>query len=276
MTSLTRELGAEQDLDAFATTLVRAARRGLRARAGRDRRAGGTSLGRTNVGRHGMSDSGRAHPRHPLARQPRRRDRDRGPAVPRAQAAVAEGAGARRPDLPQAEEGDRGRQPAHRLRGGQLPERRRVLGARHRDLHDPRRRLHPPLRLLQRADGRPDLERPARAAAGRDPGEEDGPAPRGRHLGRPRRPARLRRLRLRRRDPLDPDDGPGVQGRGADARLPRPGDAAGEGDPRAPRRLQPQRRDGPAPLPAGPPRLRLPALVPRAAAWRRRWAASGS
>ena len=40
-----------------------------------------------------------------------------------------------------------------------------------------------------------DLERPARAAAGRDPGEEDGPAPRRRHLGRPRRPARLRRRR---------------------------------------------------------------------------------
>ena len=54
--------------------------------------------------------------------------------------------------------------------------------------------------------------------------------------------------------------GAGLQGRGADARLPRPGDAAGEGDPRAPRRLQPQRRDRPAPLPERPPRLGLPAL----------------
>ena len=34
---------------------------------------------------------------------------------------------------------------------------------------------------------------------------------------------------------------------------------------RAPRRLQPQRRDGAAPVPAGPPRLGLPALVPGAA-----------
>ena len=59
---------------------------------------------------------------------------------------------------------------------------------------------------------------------------------------------------------------PGLQGRGADARLPRPGDAAGEGDPRAPRRLQPQRRDRPAPLPARPARLGLPALLPGAAA----------
>ena len=129
------------------------------------------------------------------------------PLPPRPQAALAEGAGAGRADLPPAEGDDRRRQPAHRLRGGQLPQRRRVLGARHRDLHDPRRRLHPPLRLLQREDGRADLERPAGAAARRQPGEEDGPAPRGRHLGRPRRPARLRGERLRRRDPLDPDAG---------------------------------------------------------------------
>ena len=149
--------------------------------------------GGATVGADGDRGRRRPAPRHPLAGQPRRRDRDRGPAVPRAQAALAEGPGARRADLPAAEGGDRGRQPPHRLRGGELPERRRVLGARHGDVHDPRRRLHPPLRLLQRADGRADLERPARAAAGRQPGEEDGPAPRGGHLGRPRRPARLRR-----------------------------------------------------------------------------------
>ena len=155
---------------------------------------------------------------------------------------------------------DRRRGPAHRLRGGQLPQRRRVLGARHRDLHDPRRRLHPPLRLLQREDGGADLERPAGAAARRQPGEADGPAPRRRHLGRPRRPARLRGERLRRHDPLDPDAGARLQGRGPDPRLPRPGDAAGEGDPRAARRLQPQRRDGAAPLPEGAARLAVPAL----------------
>ena len=67
---------------------------------------------------------------------------------------------------------------------------------------------------------------------------------------------------------------PGLQGRGPDARLPRPGDAAGEGDPRAARRLQPQRRDGAAPLPEGAPRLGLPALRAGCCGWRRRWAAT--
>ena len=99
------------------------------------------------------------------------------------------------------------RGPAHGLPGGRLPERRRVLGARHRHLHDPRRHLHAPLRLLQRQDRQADLQRPARAAARRALGREDGPAPRGHHQRRPRRPARLRRQRVRRRDPLDPPAG---------------------------------------------------------------------
>ena len=80
-----------------------------------------------------------------------------------------------------------------------MPERRRVLGARHRDVHDPRRHVHPPLRLLQRPDGQADLERPARARPRRPLDRPDGPAPRGHHLGRPRRPARLRRRHLGRR-----------------------------------------------------------------------------
>ena len=71
--------------------------------------------------------------------------------------------------------------------------------------------------------------------------------------------------RLRRRDPLDPALRAGLQGRGADARLPRRGDAAGARDRRAARRVQPQRRDRAAALPARPPRLALPALLPRAA-----------
>ena len=88
--------------------------------------------------------------------------------VPLAEAAVAEGPGPRRSHLSPPEAGDRGGQPAHRVRGGQLPERRRVLGARYRHLHDPRRRLHAPLRLLQRPDGQADLVRPAGADARRD------------------------------------------------------------------------------------------------------------
>ena len=74
-----------------------------------------------------------------------------------------------------------------------MPERRRVLGARHRDLHDPRRHVHAPLRLLQRQDRQADVERPARARARRALDRADGPAPRGHHERRPRRPARLRR-----------------------------------------------------------------------------------
>ena len=62
---------------------------------------------------------------------------------------------------------------------------------------------------------------------------------------------------------------PGVPGRGSDPRLPGPGDAAGEGDRRAARRLQPQRRGRAPPVPARPARLGVRALLPRAAAGRR-------
>ena len=41
---------------------------------------------------------------------------------------------------------------AHRLRRGPLPEHRRVLEQPHGDVHDPRQRLHPLLRLLRRPD----------------------------------------------------------------------------------------------------------------------------
>ena len=55
-----------------------------------------------------------------------------------------------------------------------------------------------------------------------------------------------------------------LQGRGAHARLPGAGDAARAGHRRAPGRLQPQRRDRAAALPARAARLEVPALVPRA------------
>ena len=93
-----------------------------------------------------------------------------------------------------------------------------------------------------------------------------GPAPRGHHLASTATtcPTTARR-RLVRRDPLDPHAGAGVQGRVPDARLPRRGDAAGEGHRRAPRRLQPQRRGRAAAVPGRPPRLALGALAARAA-----------
>ena len=176
------------------------------------------------------------------------RARPRRAAAARAQAAVVQGAAARRPALPRADRADPLREPAHRLPGGRLPERRRVLGARHRDVHDPRRHLHAPLRLLQRQDRQADLERPARARARRALDRAHGPAPRRHHLGRPRRPARQGRLRVRRRDPPGPPPGARLPDRGAHARLPGPGDAAREGHRRAPRRVQPQRRGRAAPV----------------------------
>ncbi len=160
---------------------------------------------------------------------------------------------------------DREREPAHGLPGGGLPEHRRVLAARHGHVHDPRRHLHAPVRLLQRQDRQADLERPARAGPGRAQRGPDGAAPRGHHQRRPRRPARLRGGGVRRRDPADPPPGAALQGRGADARLPRRGDAAGQGDRRATRRLQPQRRGRAAAVSRGPPRLEVRALLPRAA-----------
>ncbi len=68
---------------------------------------------------------------------------------------------------------------------------------------------------------------------------------------------------------------PGLQGRGADARLPRPGDAAGEGGPRAARRLQPQRRDGAAAVPDREARAPTSCAPAACCASRRRWPASG-
>ena len=94
VTSLGRELGAEQDLDAFADTLA--------ARFGEvfEREPVATELGRlepTSVRSHDERDR-RAHPRHPLpgeARRDRGRGRRHGPLQARPQAAVAESAGAR-------------------------------------------------------------------------------------------------------------------------------------------------------------------------------------
>ena len=55
-------------------------------------------------------------------------------------------------------------EPQHGLRGGPLPEHRGVLGPAHRDDHDPRRHLHPGLRVLRGQDRPADLVRRRRAA----------------------------------------------------------------------------------------------------------------
>ena len=178
---------------------------------------------------------------------------------------MVQGAPAWRRALPRHLRADPLGEPAHRLPGGRLPERGRVLGARHGDVHDPRRHLHAALRLLQRQDRQADVERPARARARGALDRAHGPAPRGHHLGRPRRPPRQGGLRVRRGHPPGAPPGAGLPGRGAHPRLPGPGDAPREGDRRAARRVQPQRRGRPAPVPTGATRLGVRALLPRAA-----------
>ena len=69
---------------------------------------------------------------------------------PRPEARVAQGARARVAELSAPEGADARAEPPHRVRGGALPEHRRVLEPRHGDVHDSRRRLHARLRLLRR------------------------------------------------------------------------------------------------------------------------------
>ena len=93
---------------------------------------------------------------------------EHGRGAARSASASRRGSRCQRPAAPKYRElkpDDRRRGAAHRLPGGRLPEHRRVLAARHGHVHDPRRHLHAPLRLLQRQDRQADVQRPARAAA---------------------------------------------------------------------------------------------------------------
>ena len=237
----------------------------------RQRLVSAARLGLDAAGTLAARERRRAPARDAVPRQPGRdgrRARSSATRPSRGAAASRSGSRSRRPaarSTASCRDADQGREPAHGLPGGGLPQRRRVLGARHRHVHDPRRHLHAPLRLLQRQDRQADVERPAGAAARRPLDREAGPAARGHHERRPRRPARLRRLGLVRRHPLRAHAGAGLQGRGPHARLPRRGDAARARHRRAPRRLQPQRRGRAAAVPDRPPRRRLGALQARAA-----------
>ena len=96
--------------------------------------------------------------------------RDRG-----AQARVDAGQGAHRRRLPPPEADDARPRPRDGVRGSRLPEHLRVLGRRHRHLHDQRRALHPGLRVLPRRHPPPRAARSGRARAGRRGGRADGP-----------------------------------------------------------------------------------------------------
>ena len=109
--------------------------------------------------------------------------------------------------------------PPHRVRGGDVPEHRRVLGGARGDLPDPGLEVHPPVRVLRRDDRQARPRRRGRARADRGRGARDGPALRRAHRGGARRPPRRRRRDLGRGDPGDPRGGPRLRRRGAAERL---------------------------------------------------------
>mgnify|MGYP003694317481 CR=1 FL=1 len=82
-----------------------------------------------------------------------------------------------------------GAEPAHDLRGGPLPEHRRVLGPRHGDVPDPRRHVHARVPLLLRHTRASPSTRPTRSSrcGSRTTAAQMEPQARRRHLGRPRR-----------------------------------------------------------------------------------------
>ena len=67
-----------------------------------------------------------------------------------AEARVAQGARAGVAELPAAQGVDARARAAHGVRGGALPQHRRMLAPRHGDIHDSRRRLHACVRVLRR------------------------------------------------------------------------------------------------------------------------------
>ena len=121
-----------------------------------------------------LADRRRLHRRELGLRRPGRTTDSADGALPSRRRAAApprvdEGARAERGlALLRRPQADPRREPAHDLRGGALPEHRRVLGPRHGDLPDPRRHLHARLPLLLRALGQARVAaRPARAAQAR-------------------------------------------------------------------------------------------------------------
>ena len=179
-----------------------------------------------------------------------------GPACP-AQAGLDPGQGAGLAEMGRDEPHRAREQARDRLRGGRLPQYRRVLGEEARHLHDHGRHLHAGLRLLQREDRacRRPLD-PRRARERRQRRREARPPARGHHLGRPGRPSGRRRAAFRRGDPRDPRRVARDDHRGPDAGLPAQGTARWRSSSRPARRVQPQPRNGAVEVPEGAARAR--------------------
>ncbi len=185
-----------------------------------------------------------------LGRRPGRSRRGRHPAAA-PPPGLDQGADAVGRELPRPQGPAARPQPQHGVRGGALPEHGRVLGAAHRDRDDPRRRLHPGVRLLRDQDRQAHVVRRRRAAPGGRGGRGHAPRPRRRHLGGTRRPARRRGRRLRRDHPRAPPPRAPDGRRGPHPGLQRRGGAAANGDGGRARHPQPQPGDRPPAAAAG-------------------------
>ncbi len=133
-----------------------------------------------------------------------------------------------------------GKRPRHGVRGGGLPEHRRVLGQEARHLHDHGGHLHPRLRVLQRQDRHAGRARCAGAGAYRGSDLQARARPYRDHLGRSRRSRRWRRRAFCRDHPRDPRALPAHHDRDPDAGFPAQGRRAGNRGRRKTRRVQPQ------------------------------------
>ena len=153
-------------------------------------------------------------------------------------------------ELPPPQGADARPGPPHRLRRGELPQHRRVLAPRHRDVHDPRQHLHALVRLLQRharhAARRPTSRSRSRSRA-RSTRWSSATSSSRRSIAMTCRTSARRTSRAT--IARDARANPALPARGPDPRFPgRRGRAAHR--PRRPaRRAQPQHRDGAAPLP---------------------------
>ena len=174
---------------------------------------------------------------------PSREGASAGPAGP-AQARLDSGQGARLAEVGRDPAIVRENEPRHGVRGGGLPQYRRVLGEEARHFHDHGRHLHPGLRLLQRRDG------PAAARSIRTSPRSVAKAVAKLGLAHvvitsvDRDDLRGRRRgAFRAGDPGDPRVLAGNDHRGADTGFPAKGRGLGDRRSRQARRLQPQPRD---------------------------------